>query len=162
LLEPILNEESEVVYGSRFFEIPEDMAKTHYLANKFLTFLTNLLYQTNLTDMETGYKLFTKNVLNRLTLKTREFEFEPEITSKIILNGFKIKELPIRYHYRKFGNAKINWMDGLEGLMILIQNRFCPNSKLFQFFYDIYKNHFKKIVDHLTKFIAKHIHMRRI
>ena len=162
LLEPILNEQSEVVYGSRFFEIPEDMAKTHYLANKFLTFLTNLLYRTNLTDMETGYKLFTKNVLNHLTLKTREFEFEPELTSKIILNGFKIKELPIRYHYRKFGNAKINWMDGLEGLMILIQNRFCPSSPSFQFFYNIYKNHFKKIVDHLTKFIAKRIHMRRI
>ncbi len=162
LLKPILNEESEVVYGSRFFKVPEEMAKTHYFANVLLTYLTNLLYGTKLTDMETGYKLFTKNVLNQFDLLTREFEFEPEITSKIILNGYRIKELPIRYQYRKFGNAKINWMDGLEGLLILLQNRFCPSSKMYQFIYRIYKYHFKKIANRLTKFIARYIHMRRI
>jgi hypothetical protein len=95
-------------------------------------------------------------------LTTREFEFEPEITSKIILNGFKIIEVPITYYYRKFGIAKINWMDGVEGVFILVQQRFCPKSKLFQFLYDIYKFHVKKILNKLTKFIAKIIYLRRI
>ena len=138
------------------------MAKTHYLANKILTKFTNFLYNTELTDMETGYKLFNKKVLESITLNTRQFEFEPEITAKIILNGFEIKELPIQYRYRKFGAAKINWLDGFEGLLILFQLKFCPHSKIFQYIYKIYKFHFKKIVNILTKFIAKSIHMRRI
>lgn len=162
LLEPILNKEVNVVYGSRFTTKPKNMAKTHYYANMLLTKITNFIYNVNLTDMETGYKLFTKSVLNNITLNTREFEFEPEITAKIILNGFKIKELPIQYHYRKFGAAKINWLDGLEGGLILFQHRFCPNSKLYQFIYNIYKFHIKKIVNKLTRFIAKIIYMRRI
>ena len=112
--------------------------------------------------METGYKLFTKKVLDKISLNTREFEFEPEITSKIILNGFKIKEVPINYQYRKFGAAKINWMDGIEGILILIQQRYCANSIIFQFFYNVYKFHFKKVMFNLTKFMVKYIHMRRI
>ncbi len=162
LLEPILNNEVNVVYGTRFATKPKDMSKSHYIANIILTKLTNFMYNVHLTDMETGYKLFTKKVLNKITLNTREFEFEPEITSKIILNRFKIKELPIQYHYRKFGATKINWLDGIEGIFLLIQQRFCPNSKLYQFLYNIYKFHVKKIINKLTKFIAKVIYMRRI
>jgi len=162
LLKPILNNESSVVYGTRLANKPENMASSHYLANMLLTKITNFIYHTNLTDMETGYKLFSRRVLNKIKLTTREFEFEPEITSKIILSGFNIKEIPITYHYRKFGVAKINWMDGVEGLLILIQQRYCPNSNFFQLLYNIYKFHVKKIVNKLTKFIAKVIYLRRI
>jgi hypothetical protein len=138
------------------------MATSHYQANKLLTKITNFIYKTELTDMETGYKLFTREVLNKITLTTREFEFEPEITAKIVLNGYRIKEIPIKYHYRMFGAAKINWLDGLEGLLILLKLRFFPNSKLFQFLYEIYKFHVKKIVLRLTLFVAKVIYLRRI
>ena len=138
------------------------MATSHYQANKLLTRITNFIYKTKLTDMETGYKLFTREILNKITLTTREFEFEPEITAKIVLNGYRIKEIPIKYHYRMFGAAKINWLDGLEGLFILIKLRFFPNSKLYQFFYEIYKFHIKKIVLRLTLFVARVINMRRI
>ncbi|KKN38242.1 hypothetical protein LCGC14_0755500 [marine sediment metagenome] len=160
LLEPILNKETEVVYGTRFATSPKGMSKFHYLANMLLTKITNFIYKINITDMETGYKLFTRRVLERINLKAREFEFEPEITAKIIMNGFKIKEIPIRYHYRKFGRAKINWLDGFEGLLVLIQQRFCPNSGLYQFIYNIYKFHIKKIIYRLTKFISKYLHLR--
>lgn len=162
LLKPILEHEYEVVYGTRFAEKPKFMAKSHYLANKLLTYITNFLYNITLTDMETGYKLFTKKILNKISLTTREFEFEPEITSKIILNGFKIKEIPINYQYRKFGTAKINWMDGIEGVLILIQQKFCPSSKFFNFLYKVYKFHFKKIMFSLTKFMVQYINIRRI
>ena len=133
LLNPILKHKFNVVYGTRFATKPKLMSRTHYLANKFLTKITNFLYHTNLSDMETGYKLFTKKVLNSITLKTREFEFEPEITAKIILSGFRIYELPIQYRYRHFGLAKINWLDGVEGALVLLQNRYFSNSKLYQF-----------------------------
>ena len=162
LLEPILKNNVNVVYGTRFAKRPKDMSKSHYMANKILTKITNILYHTDLTDMETGYKVFTKKVLNKISLNTREFEFEPEITAKIVLNGFKIIELPIDYKIRNFGGAKINWLDGVEGLFILIQQRFCPNSIFYQFIYEIYKFHIKKIIYRLTKFIAKYIYLRRI
>ena len=162
LLDPILKQEVKVVYGTRFSKKPEHMATSHYQANKLLTWITNFIYKTKLTDMETGYKLFTRDVLNKITLTTREFEFEPEITAKIVLNGYRIKEIPIKYHYRMFGAAKINWLDGLEGLLILIKLRFFPNSKLYQFFYEIYKFHIKKIVLRLTLFVARVINIRRI
>jgi len=162
LLEPILNKEVNVVYGTRFATKPKNMAKSHYFANIILTKLTNFIYNTNLTDMETGYKLFTKKVLNKITLDTREFEFEPEITAKIILKGFKIKELPINYYFRKFGVAKINWLDGIESIIILIQQKFFPNSKLYQFLYNIYKFHVKRIINKLIRFFDAVIHIRRI
>lgn len=162
LLEPIVKKESKVVYGSRFLKNPDAMTRSHYFANKLLTNITNFIYNSNLTDMETGYKLFTQEVLNKINLNTREFEFEPEITAKIILNGFNIVELPINYHYRKFGAAKINWMDGLEGLLILIQYRYLPLSKLYKWIYHVYKFHVKKILYRLTRFIARTIHIRRI
>ncbi|MFX1308502.1 MAG: glycosyltransferase family 2 protein [Promethearchaeota archaeon] len=162
LLKPILENKTYVVYGTRFAIRPKFMSKTHYFANKFLTILTNMLYHTNLTDMETGYKLFTKKVLDKITLQTREFELEPEITAKVILSGFKIYELPIQYRYRHFGIAKINWLDGIEGILILFQIRYFPNSKLYQFIYDIFKFHIKKIILKLTKWISKVIYLRRI
>ena len=162
LLEPILKHNVNVVYGSRFTKRPKDMSKSHYIANKILTRITNFIYHTNLTDMDTGYKVFTKRVLKSISLTTREFEFEPEITSKIVLNGFEVIELPINYKIRNFGRSKINWLDGFEGLLILIRSRFCPNSNFFKFVYEIYKFHAKKIIYSMTKFIARHIYLRRI
>jgi len=162
LLEPILKKEVNVVYGTRFAERPKLMSKFHYNANKFLTYLTNLFYNCNLTDMETGYKLFTQDVLKKITLSTREFEFEPEITAKILLNNFQIKEIPIKYKYRSYGQTKINWMDGFESLLILLQQKFCPKSRFYNFIYSLYKFHIKKILIKLTKFIAKFIYLRRI
>ena len=162
LLDPILKRETHVVYGTRFSKRPEFMSPSHYKANKLLTGITNFIYKTEITDMETGYKLFTREILDKITLTTREFEFEPEITAKIVLNGYKIKEIPIKYHYRKFGAAKINWLDGIEGLLVLIKLRYFPNSKLYQFVYRIYKFHVKKIVLRLTYFIGKVIYLRRI
>jgi len=162
LLQPILNKETDVVFGTRLSTRPKKMTKSHYYANVLLTKITNFIYKTKLTDMETGYKLFTKKVLEKIKLTTREFEFEPEITAKIILNGFKIKEIPIQYQYRKFGQAKINWLDGLESLFILFQQRFCPDSRFYKFIYIIYKFHMKRVIYNLTKFIAKYIHIRRI
>ena len=153
LLKPILNKETDVVYGTRYESFYKFMAKSHLIGNIVLTKLTNLLYKVKITDMETGYKLFTKKVLNSITLNAREFEFEPEITSKIILNGYTIKEIPIKYQYRDFGVAKINFLDGFESALILIQNRFFMDSKIFKFFFKLYKFHFKKIGIRFLKLI---------
>lgn len=153
LLNPILKWKVNVVYGTRFAKKPKEMAKSHYFANRFLTKATNFLYNVNLSDMETGYKLFTKKILEKIELNAREFEFEPEITAKIILNGHKIKELPIIYHTRRKGSAKINLFDGLEGFLILLKFRFFENSKIFHIFYKIFKFHFKKIGIKLIKFV---------
>ena len=158
LLNPLITQNYNVVYGTRFAKKPSMMSQSHYIANKFLTVLTNFLYKTDLTDMETGYKLFTKNSLKNINLNCREFEFEPEITAKLLLNGYKIKEIPIEYKYRQFGSAKINWLDGIESLLILIQYRFCPNSKLYQLLYRIYKFHIKKVINNILAFFRKIVH----
>jgi glycosyltransferase involved in cell wall biosynthesis len=151
LLEPILSKEFEVVYGTRFSTKPKIMSKSHLLGNILLTKLTNFLFHVNLTDMETGYKLFTKKVLDDLKLSAREFELEPEITAQIILRGYKIKECPIRYNIRRYGFAKINYFDGIEGALVLLKYRLFGDSKLYQFLYNIYKFHFKKIMKKIQK-----------
>ena len=145
LIEPIIKGEVDVVYGSRFFTKPEKMKIFHYFGNIILTKLTNLFYNVNLTDMETGYKVFTRNILEDLKLTAREFEFEPEITAQIFLNRHYIKELPIKYHIREFGSAKINLLDGIESALVLLKYRYFYDSKLYQFLFNIYKFHFKKI-----------------
>ncbi|MFX0041187.1 MAG: glycosyltransferase family 2 protein [Promethearchaeota archaeon] len=151
LLEPILKREVNVVYGSRFYSKPKEMSKSHLIGNLFLTKLTNLLFNVNLTDMETGYKVFTRTVLENIELSAREFEFEPEITSQILLKGFKIKEYPIEYNIRRYGFAKINYFDGIEGALVLLKFRLFSSSKLFQFIYNVYKIHFKKIMKKIQK-----------
>jgi glycosyltransferase involved in cell wall biosynthesis len=151
LLKPIFNNECEVVFGTRFFVRPENMSGSHFIGNRILTTLTNRLYKSNITDMETGYKMFTKKVYKSITLSAREFELEPEITAKILLKGYKIIEVPIKYNYRRKGNAKINWLDGIEGVMILFILRYFSNSKLIHFVYRIFKFHIKKIVNKLMK-----------
>jgi glycosyltransferase involved in cell wall biosynthesis len=124
LLQPILDGKTEVVYGSRFLKnnrIPFIRRR----ANQALTLITNLLYGSRLTDMETAYKVFTMNVAKRLHLKANRFEIEPELTARICQAGFKIVEVPVSYCPRtKSEGKKINWRDGVKAVVTLFQCRF--------------------------------------
>ncbi|MCM8822286.1 MAG: glycosyltransferase family 2 protein [Candidatus Omnitrophica bacterium] len=110
-----------VVYGSRFLE-KRKISFLSFLANKFLTFLTNLLYRAKLTDMETCYKLCRKDILLELGLKSKRFEIEPEITCKILKKGYKIREVSISYNPRKIGK-KIGWVDGFKAIFAILKYR---------------------------------------
>lgn len=124
LIEPILEGKASVVYGSRFLG-ENRVAPLRRFANYFLTFTTNLLFGTKLTDMETAYKVFTSEVAENLTLEANRFEIEPEITAQIARKGFKISEVPITYNPRtKSEGKKINWKDGFKALWTLIRYRF--------------------------------------
>lgn len=132
LLEPILKKKAKVVYGSRLINYPlkfwgEDktVLPTHLIANKFLTFLTNLLYQSNLTDMETGYKLFRKAMLQKISIKSNRFDFEPEITAKILKLNIPIVEVSINVKPRTYNEGKkIGWKDGISAIWNLIKYKF--------------------------------------
>ena len=128
LLKPILENKADVVYGTRLEAIQKNqknMYKLHYFGNLFLTFLTNLLYGTKITDMETGYKLFKRKIIKGINLKARRFDFEPEITAKVLKKGIKIYELPINFTGRKFDEGKkITWKDGLAATYYLLKYRF--------------------------------------
>jgi glycosyltransferase involved in cell wall biosynthesis len=126
LLEPLLEGRSPVVYGSRFMGGPRAaMSLTHTLGNKMLTILTNVLYGTSLTDMETCYKCFRRDVIEGLVLRSRAFEIEPELTAKILKRGYTIFEVPISYNGRTFHDGKkIGWRDGFSATRTLIRYRF--------------------------------------
>jgi len=126
LIQPILNNETEVVYGSRLlgnvsgFNVP-----SHHIGNIILSFAASLLYFKNVTDMETCYKMIRTSVLKSLNLKAKRFDFEPEITAKLLKKGYTIKEIPISYKCRSFKEGKkINWRDGLKALYYLLKYRF--------------------------------------
>ena len=125
LLLPILEKRTQVVYGSRFRGGPtKAMFFWHMLGNRFLTFTTNLLYNTILTDMETCYKVFTREVASKLALKAKGWGFDPEITAQILLRKYRIYEVPISYNGREFEEGKkISWKDGLTVLWTLIRYR---------------------------------------
>lgn len=115
----------DVVYGSRFSGNYEDMTNLHYFGNKLLTMITNLLFGVLLTDMETCYKLMPGDFVRKLNIKSPRFDFEPEITAKILKSGLRIKEVPISYKGRsKFEGKKISWKDGFAALATLIKFRF--------------------------------------
>ena len=126
LLEPILEDQADVVFGNRFHGGPHRVLYFwHYAANRFLTFLTNVLTGLNLSDMEVGYKVFRTDVLRRITLKSDRFGFEPEITVKIAQIGCRVYEVPIRYYGRTYAEGKkITWRDGLAALGHIIRFRF--------------------------------------
>lgn len=126
LLEPILEGRSPVVYGSRFLGGPRAaMSLTHTMGNKLLTIFTNVLYGTSLSDMETCYKCFRRDVLAGVPLRSRRFEIEPELTAKILKRGFTIYEVPISYNGRAFHEGKkITWRDGFVALRTLVKYRF--------------------------------------
>jgi len=115
---------ADVVYGSRFLGPHRVFAFWHYFANKFLTFLTNILYDTILTDMETGYKAFKAEVLKKINIKSKRFDFEPEITAKIFKKKFRVYEVPITYRGRTYKEGKkITWKDAFWAIWALIKYR---------------------------------------
>jgi len=127
LLQPLLEGRADVVYGSRFRGGPtKAMFFTHMLGNRFLTLVTNVLYDTILSDMETCYKCFRAEIIRDIPLRARGFEFEPEVTSKVLKRGHRIYEVPISYTGREFEEGKkINpWRDGLKALWALVKYRF--------------------------------------
>lgn len=133
LLEPILQKKTEVVYGTRLKRMPNFSRDertpqffAHYLGNKVLSLITSILYGQWITDMETGYKLFPRDALRNITLHARSFELEPEITAKLLKNGYKIYEVPIKSNPRDYGQGKklIAWKDGPIALWNLIKYRF--------------------------------------
>jgi len=132
LIEPIKNGTADVVYGSRFSCLPagmagrtEKMTITHLLGNKVLTLATNILYGTRLTDMETCYKMVKAPLIKSLKLRANRFDFEPEITAKLLKSGKRIIEIPISYEGRHWSEGKkITWKDGIAALWSLIKYRF--------------------------------------
>ncbi len=126
LLEPIQEGLADVVYGSRFLGAPRRVAMFwHMVANKLLTLLTNILYDTILTDMETGYKVFKREVVQDMPLHAKRFEFEPEFTAKILKRKFRIYEIPIAFNPRDYADGKkIGLTDAFEAIWALLKYRF--------------------------------------
>jgi glycosyltransferase involved in cell wall biosynthesis len=123
LLQPILDGRAEVVYGSRFLGGPHRVLFFwHYVGNTFLTLLSNMLSDLNLTDMETCYKVFTRPVLEGLHLRSDRFGFEPEFTAKVARLGVRIYEVPISYHGRTYAEGKkIGWKDGVSAIWSILR-----------------------------------------
>ena len=125
LLDPILKHKAHVVYGSRFTGGRKNMLLLHWIGNRFLSLVTNLLYATTLSDMETCYKAFDRRVIDGMTIESDRFEFEPEITAKVLRRGYRIYEVPISYAGREPEEGKkITWRDGFSALRALVKFRF--------------------------------------
>jgi glycosyltransferase involved in cell wall biosynthesis len=125
LIELICEGRADVVYGSRFLGRHRVFMFTHYLGNRLVTFLTNVLYNTMLTDMETCYKVMRTEVLRSFTLESNGFGIEPEMTAKIFKRGYRVYEVPITYDGRGYEEGKkITWRDGIVALWVLLKYRF--------------------------------------
>lgn len=125
VLRPILDGVADVVYGSRFLGIHRSFMLHHYLGNRFLSALTNVLYNNMLTDMETGYKAFRAPIIKSMTIRSNRFDFEPEITAKVLKRGYRIYEVPIYYAGRDYAEGKkITWRDGFAAIWALLRFRF--------------------------------------
>ena len=125
LLDPILRGKAQVVYGSRFTGQRKNMLPLHWMGNRFLSLVTNILYSSTMSDMETCYKLFDRRVLEGITIQSDKFDFEPEITAKVLRRGYRIYEVPISYAGREVSEGKkITWRDGVGALRALIKYRF--------------------------------------
>jgi glycosyltransferase involved in cell wall biosynthesis len=125
LIRPIVEGRVTVVYGSRFLGPRKAMLFWHMLGNKLLTLTTNILYNTILSDMETCYKCFRADVVKGIPLRSRRFEFEPEITAKVLKRGHRIFEVPISYYGREYHEGKkISWHDAPIAFWTLIKYRF--------------------------------------
>jgi glycosyltransferase involved in cell wall biosynthesis len=146
LLRPIMQGKVMAVYGSRFMLRPKNMSGSHGIGNRFLTRVTNFLYGTKLSDMETGYKLLNRSLLNSFHLIGREFEIEPEITGKLLNKGIEIVEVPIHYAYREKGIAKINIGDGFEAAFMLFLLKTRTKSKFIWWVYRVFKYYGKRLI----------------
>jgi glycosyltransferase involved in cell wall biosynthesis len=130
LLEPLLRGKADVVYGSRFTGERKNMMPLHWVGNRFLSLVTNVLYSSTLSDMETCYKLFDRKVLEGITIESDKFDFEPEITAKVLRRGYRIYEVPISYAGREADEGKkITWRDGFGALAALVKFRFVRMDK---------------------------------
>jgi len=124
LAELIIDGRTDVVYGSRFLGSHRVFLFTHYLGNLVLTLVTNVLYNTMLSDMETCYKVMRREVLDGLDLRSNGFGIEPEMTAKIFKRGYRVYEVPITYDGRGYDEGKkITWKDGIVALWVLFRNR---------------------------------------
>lgn len=125
LLKPIREGKADVVFGSRFLGAPRRPTMFwHMVANKLLTLLTNILYNSILSDMETGYKLFRREVIQSIPLRARRFEFEPEITAKLLKRRVRIFEVPVSFNPREYSEGKkIGLRDAFEAVWALVKYR---------------------------------------
>ena len=122
LIKLICEGRADVVYGSRFLGRHRAFMFTHYFGNRVLTLITNILYNTMLSDMETCYKVMRTSVLRSMTLKSKGFGIEPELTAKIFKRGYRVYEVPITYDGRGYGEGKkITWMDGIAAIYHIIR-----------------------------------------
>ncbi|MBI4319987.1 MAG: glycosyltransferase family 2 protein [Chloroflexi bacterium] len=125
VLRPILTGKAKVVYGSRFLGEHKAMYFWHMVGNKLLTLITNILFDTTLTDMETCYKAFAAEVIKPVKIRSDRFEFEPEITAKVLKRGYRIYEVPISYAGREYNEGKkIGWKDFFGAVASLVRFRF--------------------------------------
>lgn len=127
LMQLIIDDKADVVYGSRLTgaKPSRSFMFTHWLGNKVLTLTTNILYGATLTDMETCYKAFNTKFLQGIDIKSDRFDFEPEITAKVLKRRARLYELPISYYGREYSEGKkITWIDGLHAIWALLKFRF--------------------------------------
>ena len=116
---------SGAVYGSRFLKTWKSTSFPHYLINSFLTLLTNILFGGHLSDMETCYKMVRTDIMRSLDIKASRFEFEPEVSAKLLMKGIKIVEIPVSYRGRSYDEGKkIGWHDGVEAMVTLLRIKF--------------------------------------
>lgn len=127
LINPILEAKADVVFGSRFRgETQRVLFFWHYVGNKILTTLSNMFTNLNLSDMETGYKVFRREVVECLNLKSNRFGIEPELVAKVARKGFRIYEVPVSYYGRTYAEGKkIGWKDGLLAIFTILRYGFC-------------------------------------
>jgi len=125
LIKPLRAGKADVVYGSRFLGVHRVLLFLNYIANKMLTLLTNALYNCNLTDMETCYKMFRREVIQGIRIRSNRFNVEPEVTAKVLKRKYRVYEVPISYAGRDYSDGKkITWKDGVIAFWTLIKYRF--------------------------------------
>jgi glycosyltransferase involved in cell wall biosynthesis len=129
LLAPILEGRASVVYGSRFLNASSRIPRRTRVANLMLTLLTNLLFGARLTDMETAYKVFRREAIQAVRLRAVGFDFEPEVTARLLRAGHRIVEVPISYEPRTADQGKkIGWVDGIDAIYVLLKCRVTRRS----------------------------------
>lgn len=123
LLGPIIEGKADVVYGSRFLGGPHRvMFFWHYVGNTIITLVSNIFTDLNLTDMETGYKVFRREIFKDIVIESNRFGFEPEITAKVAKKGFRIYEVPVSYSGRSYQEGKkITWKDGVKAIFTILK-----------------------------------------